>query len=205
MNSNFFIKGKSEVNFCEKDCYSEFNGELWNVITSIIMSLFGLYGVYISCKNSMTNKTKSITLNILLCLIGLGSAYFHFELSLFAHWIDIILISIILIYSLYCIDQTNNKNIFYSLIFLCHLITSLYIPQIHIFIQFITGFIVQNKIQYILSINTLCQNDSLLQRDYLLTKKIFGLSLLFWIIDYFGCILINPYHTHWIFQFSYFN
>lgn len=196
MNSNFFIKGKSEVNFCEKDCYSEFNGELWNVITSIIMSLFGLYGVYISCKNSMTNKTKSITLNILLCLIGLGSAYFHFELSLFAHWIDIILISIILIYSLYCIDQTNNKNIFYSLIFLCHLITSLYIPQIHIFIQFITGFIVQNKIQYILSINTLCQNDSLLQRDYLLTKKIFGLSLLFWIIDYFGCILINPYHTH---------
>jgi hypothetical protein len=196
MNNNFFLQGKSAVNFCEKDSYDTFNGEMWNVISSIIMSLFGLYGICIS------HKKNSIILNTLLCLIGLGSAFFHYELSPFAHWIDIIFISIILIYSLYCIDHsTKNKNIFYSLVFVGHLFTSLYIPQIHIFIQFITGFILQNRIEYVLSINSIGHNnyDKLLQ-SYSITKKIFIGALIFWLIDYAGCKFITPYHTHWIFH-----
>lgn len=194
MNSDFFIKGNSEVNFCEKDSYDEFNGELWNVISSIIMSLFGFYGIFVS------NMLISKKLNLLLCLIGLGSAYFHYELSPFAHWIDIILISIILIYVLYCVNNFPNKKIFYLSVFVGHLFTSLYIPQIHIFIQFITGFIVQNKIEYLLSINFLSQNDNLLQKNYSLTKKIFIGALIFWLIDYAGCNFISSYHTHWIFH-----
>ena len=203
MNNNFFVRGNSAVNFCEKDYYDIFNGELWNVVSSLIMSLFGLYGML------MSYKTISKKLNLLLCLIGLGSAYFHYELSLFAHWIDIILISMILIYSLYCIDKSPNKNIFYSLLFFGHLLTSLYIPQIHIFIQFITGFVLQNRIEYLLSVNSITNdydyannintNNNLFQ-SYLTTKKIFIGALIFWIIDYAGCNFILPYHTHWIFH-----
>jgi hypothetical protein len=192
MNNDFFIRGKSAVNFCEKDYYDIFNGELWNVISSLIMSLFGLYGVFISY------KSQSKKLNLLLCLIGLGSAFFHYELSPFAHWIDIILISMILIYSLYCIDKSSNKNIFYSLVFLGHLLTSLYIPQIHIFIQFLTGFVLQNRIEYLLSINSI--SDDKLMKSYSKTKKIFIGALIFWLIDYTGCNFISPYHTHWIFH-----
>lgn len=195
MNNDFFIRGNSAVNFCEKDYYDTFNGELWNVVSSLIMSLFGLYGMLVS------NMLISKKLNLLLCLIGLGSAYFHYELSPFAHWIDIILISTILVYSLYCVDKSSNlykKNIFYSLLFVGHLFTSLYIPQIHIFIQFITGFILQNRIEYLLSINSI--SDDRLMKSYLTTKKIFIGSLIFWLIDYAGCKFIMSYHTHWIFH-----
>lgn len=200
MNNEFFIRGNSAVNFCEKDYYDTFNGELWNVVSSLIMSLFGLYGMLVS------NMLISKKLNLLLCLIGLGSAYFHYELSQFAHWIDIILISTILVYSLYCVDKLSNlykKNIFYSLLFVGHLFTSLYIPQIHIFIQFITGFILQNKIEYLLSINSITYDygySNELKKSYSKTKKIFIGALVFWLIDYIGCNFIMSYHTHWIFH-----
>jgi hypothetical protein len=83
-------------------------------------------------------------------------------------------------------------------VFLGHLLTSLYIPQIHIFIQFLTGFVLQNRIEYLLSINSI--SDDKLMKSYSKTKKIFIGALIFWLIDYTGCNFISPYHTHWIFH-----
>ncbi len=47
--------------------------------------------------------------------------------------------------------------------------------------------------------NNILENVNLMDK-YFNIKKYFGLSLFFWIIDYFLCKDIQPYHTHWIFH-----
>jgi hypothetical protein len=227
MNNNFFIIGESKVNFCEQDFYINGIGEIFNVLSSFIMVFLGFYGIYkinfTSVKNIakkqdfgifpeiFTNdyaKTNLNILYILLVLVGLGSVYFHWKLSLFAHWIDIIFISIILLYSQYNLSLNLNSNIFkhkikYLGLFLGHFITSIYIPQIHIFLLFGTGFVVKNLIEYkidkqiYLSEST---NSNELVKKYMSIKKYFTIALVLWIIDYFGCKFIGPYHVHWIFH-----
>lgn len=96
-----------------------------------------------------------INLNILyflLILVGFGSVYFHYKLSPFAHWIDIIFISIILLYSQYLLSFNFNCDVFthkikYFGLFLGHFITSIYIPHIHIFLLFGSGFVVKKLIE----------------------------------------------------------
>jgi hypothetical protein len=143
-----------------------------------------------------------------LGLIGLGSIYFHYELSPFAHWVDIIFISMILLYSQYTLTYKTKTNIFqhnikYFGLFLTHLMTSIYIPQIHIFLLFGSGFVVKNLIEYKIDKHTcLIQNfnSNKLVGKYKSVKRFFILSLGLWIIDYFGCEFIKPFHVHWIFH-----
>lgn len=224
MDINFFTYGKSSVNFCERDIYYLGMAEPFNVLSSFFILFVGFYGLY---KVNFTTKSDEpviklniIQLNILYFMIGAigaGSVYFHSTLSPFAHWTDIICISIILIYSMYCLNSTNkiicnilsNKN-FFLLLFLIHFTTSLFIPQIHIFLQFFTGFIIKNNIEnklhninvsWVKSGKTVSIKNYLnLLSTYSEIKKFFYLALSIWIIDYFCCNLINPYHLHWIFH-----
>jgi len=215
MNNDFFIIGKSKVNFCEPDFCTQGIGEMWNVLSSFGMVFFGLYGIYKINLESLSdnnknylNKKKISILYLLLVLVGFGSVYFHWELSPFAHWVDIIFISMILLYSQYLLSF-NSNNIFlhkvkYLGLFLGHLVTSIYIPQIHIFLLFGSGFVVKNLIEYkidnkiFLTQSTTNSND--LVKNYESIKKYFTLALVLWAIDYFGCKFITPYHTHWIFH-----
>ena len=84
-----------------------------------------------------------------------------------------------------------------------HFTTSIYIPQIHIFLLFASGFAIKNLIEHKIDIEVNLVNSSIsnnLVQTYWWIKKYFMIALLFWIIDYFGCSFINPYHTHWIFH-----
>lgn len=214
MDKNFFIVGKSYVNFCEYDSYWIGIGEPVNVLSSFAIVFFGLYGLYninyksIKSVNKLITTEKKLQLNILyslLAFIGFGSVFFHYELSQFAHWVDIICISIILIYSHYVLSSQKHKltnKLKYFLLLIIHLVTSIYIPQIHIFFLFGTGFAIKNKIEDKIELYNLTQFhiDSNLKNQYILIKKIFILSLVFWILDYFGCWFISPYHVHWIFH-----
>ena len=214
MDKNFFIVGKSYVNFCEYDSYWIGIGEPVNVLTSFAIVFFGLYGLYnINCKsiksvNKVITIEKKLQLNILyslLTFIGFGSVFFHYELSQFAHWIDIICISLILIYSHYVLSSQKHKltnKLKYFLLLTIHLVTSIYIPQIHIFFLFGTGFAIKNKIEDKIELYNLTRTeiDFNLKNQNILIKKIFILSLAFWILDYFGCWFISPYHVHWIFH-----
>jgi hypothetical protein len=204
MNSNFFTIGKSAVNFCESDIYYYLIGEPWNVISSLAIVLFGLYGLYkinyINNHINLVKKTEQTILYFLLSMIGVASIYFHILLSPFAHWVDIIFISMILVYSLYCLEANYKlKIIKFVLLFIFHFISSLFIPQIHIFLQIYTGFIIKNKIEFKLSKNILINHIDLIKKYYYI-KMYFILSLIFWFIDYFGCFIITPYHVHWIFH-----
>jgi hypothetical protein len=214
MDGNFFTIGKSAVNFCEYDSYAfGYIGEPWNVLTSMLMVFFGLYGLYninykfISQKNKLleSHKTQSNILYVLLSCIGLGSMFFHSYLSPFAHWVDIIFISIILLYSQYILssdkDKLINKLKYFGLMII-HFGTSIFIPQIHIFLLFGTGFIIKKLIDNKIKLNNLTNTnlDSKLEQKYWWIKKYFFIGLLLWIIDYFGCEFITPYHVHWIFH-----
>jgi hypothetical protein len=179
----------SSINFCENDVFLYGIGEPYNVLSSLVITFLGMYGLLIE------TIFEYQILYTLLLLIGLGSAYFHSKLTEFSHWVDIIIISCILVFSLWCIDETKNI-IKYILLFILHLITSIFYPVIHVFILFITGFIVHYVISY--KINNNINQISL--NDYKTIKYLFYLSLICWIIDYACCYYINPFHTHWIFH-----
>lgn len=213
MDDNFFISTKSAVNFCEPDSFA-FGcvGEPWNVLSSIIMIFFGLYGLYnvnykfISPDNQLlSQKIQSNILYSLLACIGGGSVFFHSHLSPFAHWVDIIFISIMLVYSQYILSPEKYKiinKLKFGIWMLIHLVSSIYIPQIHIFLLFGTGFGIKNSIEHKIDMNYLTQNTSKdkLVFEYWWIKIYFFIALLFWAIDYFGCRFITPYHVHWIFH-----
>jgi hypothetical protein len=163
---------------------------------------------YMNTNNIYNIKIESNILYSLLTLIGIGSVYFHYELSPFAHWVDIIFISMILVYSQYILCLNSNTNIFLHMIKYIglmsgHFITSIYIPQIHIFLLFATGFAVKNSIEYKIDklvIFTESLNQNKLISRYWWIKKYFIIAIVFWIIDYFFCSFITPYHIHWIFH-----
>lgn len=217
MKSNFFSRGLTKVNFCENDfTYYKNIGEPFNVITSFIIALAGVYGLYLLNKNSkeycsdsmILYKNDATILYKILVFIGLSSVYFHQELSPFSHWIDIISISLILVLALYFLEFNKNvlNKIKFILLFLMHLLASIYIPSILIYIQFVTGFLIQKKITLKLFLykNSL-QSDVkksyyIISKEYDRIKLYFGLGILFWIIDYIGCEYITPLHFHWIFH-----
>ena len=214
MDDNFFTSTKSAVNFCEPDSFAlGCIGEPWNVLSSIIMIFFGLYGLYninyrfVRQYNQLveSQKIQSNILYGLLACIGTGSVFFHYHLSPFAHWVDIIFISIMLVYSQYILSperyNTINKLKYLGLMII-HLISSIYIPQVHIFLLFGTGFGIKNSIEHKINLNYLTQNTpgNKLYYEYWWIKKYFFIALLFWVIDYFCCRFITPYHVHWIFH-----
>lgn len=212
MEENFFTSTKSAVNFCEQDSFVlGCVGEPWNVLSSIIMIFFGLYGLYnvnyrfVKPDNQLvkSQKLQSNILYGLLACIGVGSVFFHSHLSPFAHWVDIIFISIMLVYSQFILSSQRYKTINklkYAIWMLIHFVSSIYIPQIHLFLLFGTGFGIKNLIEYKIDLNYLTQNTSELYSEYWWIKKYFFIALLFWVIDYFGCRFITPYHVHWIFH-----
>jgi len=209
INNKIFMIKTSEVNFCEDDLFFYGIGEFYNTISSFIISIFGIYGLYklSLLDNNKYYKYKYIAriLYIMLILIGLSSVYFHSRLSIYSHWIDIILISLILVFSQYSLKNNFKEikiKIKYFIFFIFHLILSIKIPSIHIFILFITGFHIQNEIKnkFIqLEFKNNCNNKILINK-YNNVKIIFMFCILFWIIDYLGCNFIKPYHTHWIFH-----
>lgn len=186
-------------------------------MSSFIISLCGLYGLcelWINFRFTNTYSRNYIyhakLLYLILFFVGIGSMYFHSELTEFAHWIDIVIISMILVFSLYCLSDNYNSlkiKFQYLLLFMVHLCFSLYIPSIHIFIQFITGFLIQYRITKKISslnMNTNTNNYLLVKTKFDNIKYLFYASLICWIIDYFGCDFIksfhSDFHTHWIFH-----
>lgn len=226
-----FQRGSSLVNFCEGDIYTRLIVENFNTWSSLVISLMGLIGILkilysdelldvfkkhsdIGLKPELIRYSElyRYMLNFMLILIGLGSMYFHSHNSQFSHWVDIILISMILVMSDYYMDNMfKRKIIIIHLIIGCiHLITSLFIPSIHIFIQFATGFMIIKKINYNMKKlkdkgkdnYDILEISKKVEKKYFRIKLIFYLSLLLWIIDFFLCGYIYPFHTHWLFHIA---
>ncbi len=224
------IRGSSLVNFCEPDLHHMMVSEWYNTYSSLIISLFGLIGLYYLYKNDelldilkknndieidkkylRESKLNRFVLYTQLFLIGLGSAYFHSNTSQFGHWIDIILISNILITSEMYLDNIicgKKKIVVAGFFLLIHLISSLCIPSIHIFFQYSIGFLLVKKINFSMkSLKNKSENNyditqlyHKVEKKYFQIKICFGLAVIVWLIDYFSCSLIYPYHIHWIFH-----
>jgi hypothetical protein len=110
-----------------------------------------------------------------------------------------------LVYSQYILlskkNQLDNKLKYLGLIII-HFTTSIYIPYLHIFFLFGTGFVIKKSIERKIDLNYFIYNhqNSILKQNYLWIKKYFCLGLVFWIIDFFGCDIISPFHIHWLFH-----
>jgi hypothetical protein len=224
-------RGTSLVNFCETDIITNRFVEHYNTYSSLAIVFFSLLGIIkvlsnneltdtlkknqdISINNEtiLDSKKQRYILNLILFQVGMGSLFFHSELSVFAHWVDIILISIILLVAEYYIDSINRKKksvrLRYLIFFLLHLLSSILIPSFHIFIQYLTGFLIVKKINILMNKIKDKGEDNYdimmiynkIEKEYIDTKVIFGISLLLWVIDYFCCFMIKPYHTHWLFH-----
>lgn len=215
MDDNLFIVG---------------NGEILNVFSSFVIISFGLYGLYNVCYRlvredyllSETIKSRSKILYTLLTFVGFSSLFFHsrqiqqiqqieqieqIEQSLFANWIDIIFISIILVYLQFILsNKKKNQNSFsnklkYIFLMFVHFISSVYIPQIHLILLFGSGFVVYKLIKYKIDVETnfiQSSNSNHLINTFWWVKKYFVATLIFWIIDYFWWVFANPYNIHWI-------
>ena len=89
-----------------------------------------------------------------------------------------------------------------------HILSSLYIPFIHIFFQYAIGYYLVTKINKLVKLLEIKGEKNYdinqivisVKKKYLKIKIIFFLSVAIWIIDYFMCKYINPYHIHWIFH-----
>lgn len=226
-----FDRGTSLVNFCESDMLTNNYSEYFNSWSSLAISLFGFLGIFkilysdelvdifkkhqdITIKKQylLESKSNRYMLNSILVLVGLGSFYFHSELSEFSHWVDISFISLILILSDRYLDNILNydrkKKYIYYLVGSIHLITSICIPSIHIFIQYATGYYLVKKIDRLINVleDESKKNYDInlitirVKKKYQNIKILFLISVILWLIDYFGCIYINPFHVHWIFH-----
>jgi hypothetical protein len=225
-----FVLGTSLVNFCEVDNYHSLFVEFYNTVSSSSFIFFGLYGIYKLYNNTNpdtassstgynfadtleNNKVKlqkiyniQINLYIILIIIGIFSIYFHATMSEFAHFVDIISISFILLLSMYYLEViTENNNVYknskYIIMTLMHLLTCLLIPHIHIFLLIIIGFNIKKKLTRIIddSPKKLVSKISL-TNDFKFIKKLFLITLFIWSLDYFGCNYLYGYHLHFIFH-----
>ncbi|KYQ94181.1 alkaline dihydroceramidase [Tieghemostelium lacteum] len=119
----------SPLNWCELDYkVSPFICEFYNTISSFVLSMFGVYGLYLLFNSSFTDKSLShhikivsqlgirakVTLSYLsLAIIGIGSAFYHatllYKYQLFDEFPMIITISLF-VYCKLTLDQVQDTD-----------------------------------------------------------------------------------------------
>ena len=196
----------SDIDFCEKN-NDALIVETFNTISSLAISLYGLYGLFKSqndnLKSSLKNKMYLMYCNLIF--IGLCSAYFHATISSLGHLFDVYSISCVLSIAIYAINE-NVLNINHLLIFLvANSIIGLLCPFLEIFILFLQGIYVSIKSQQIVNLNhNNIINYYVLNHDikkrFFKTKILFVTALLLWLTDFFFCEQLNGIHLHFIFH-----
>lgn len=174
----------SEVDWCEPNfVHSHYVAETWNTLSSFVISIIGLYGIFI--KNSFGTKV----LYSLLIPIGITSAYFHGTLSLYGQLLDELSIMVLISCALYHYNWINN-NISIKLLLTNLLQTYLlfYYPFYNRFMLFLYGFLCYNIINNNkhLLIKSTCNK----------AKSFFWLSLGLWLIDFLLCDYIGHVYGH---------
>ena len=184
----FYYKS-STVNWCETDfTHNDFIIEYYNTLSSLFITLIGLYGV--NKRLYFTNIYK------ILIFVGIFSAYFHMTLSFLGQILDelsITFIMLVVIYEFYKDDISNNHiKISYFLV-LFQIIIQFIFPSINRFALFLYGIIVINKFKKIIKTGGV---DILVY--WCLTIISLFLAILFWISDFIFCDTIDlHFHALW--------
>lgn len=176
----------SIVNWCETNYeYTVYIAEFWNTITSLFISIAGIYQLKFD---------KPIGISIILC--GIFSAYFHMTLSLLGQLLDELSISVILIITILKIRSLLKHTIMSYDLFLFAIIqlsVQFVFPSINRFILFLYGFVFISNYKLLL--------HYLKKKFYYnVSLYMFGISVIVWILD-FPCFNI-PVNFHSIWHIS---
>jgi len=142
----YWGKRTSAVDWCESNyTWSFYIAEFFNTITSLPAAFFALYGLYLTYKYGYDKRF--IVVNLLVGLVGLGSAAFHGTLLYTGQILDelpMVYASLSLLYIILEMDSTKKPIYRYlapGLIGYSALFTGVYLYLPSFFIFFLVGYI----------------------------------------------------------------
>jgi len=194
----------SAVDWCEPNyTWSFYIAEFFNTITSLPAAFLALYGVYLTFKYGYDKRF--LVVNLLIGLVGIGSAAFHGTLLYTGQIMDelpMVYASLSLLYIVLEMDSKEkpvNKFLAPLLVGYTTLFTAVYLYLPSFFIFFLVG--------YILGILTLVYRCSIIFRQptTLRHQKIFIISaisfyiggwLFFWVPEVLFCSKLKAFNLH---------
>lgn len=193
----------SEIDFCETN-NDTFIVEQFNTWSSLIISLYGLYGIMKICRYHKTDRDfwKEIFVFFNLFVVGLCSVYFHSTLSAFGHLLDIYSIACILSSAIFIIDHSSKMSLGFSL--LVSAIICVLAPSFELLVLFTKGFYVRTRVDKVIeSYENSSINEKIfkyIKSKYITAQYMFIIAFIFWLIDFFLCRYLNGMHFHFIFH-----
>jgi hypothetical protein len=184
-------RNSSMIDFCEENKYESYFIEYYNTISSFLFCILGFIIIYNNMKNNMkNNKIRKNIYGVLLVNVGIFSGYFHGTLSEFGHIMDIMAIWLIILYMDYVILKREIKEV--VIMILGNIIISMIIPILSIIILFTYGLYINRELKRVI------KEVELYER----CKKMFYVSIIFWIMDFIICDYLreNYMATHYIFH-----
>jgi len=195
----------SAVDWCEPNYnWNFYIAEFFNTITSIPAAFLALRSLYFTYKYGYDKRY--IIVNLLVMMVGLGSASFHGTLLYTGQIMDelpMVYASLSLLYTVLEMESTEKKPIYKYLtpliLLFCGIFTAVYLYLPEFFIFFLVA--------YILCILTLIYNCIIIFKkpDTLLHQKIFivlaagsyvGGWLFFWVPEVVACETLKDYNFH---------
>jgi len=195
----------SAVDWCESNyTWSFYIAEFFNTITSLPAAFFALYGLYLAYKYGY--ERRMVIVNLLVGLVGLGSAAFHGTLLYTGQIFDelpMVYASLSILYAVLEMESKEDKPVYKylapSILAFSVLFTGVYLYLPSFFIFFLVG--------YILCILALVYRCSLIfrkpttaphQKVFIVTAIGFYIGgwLVFWIPEIAFCDTLQPYNFH---------
>jgi len=195
----------SAVDWCEPNyTYSFYIAEFFNTITSLPAVFLALRSLYFTYKYGYDKRY--IVVNLMVMLVGLGSAAFHGSLLYTGQIMDelpMVYASLALLYSVLEMESTEKKTVYKylapAILVFCGIFTAVYLYLPDFFIFFLVA--------YILCILTIVYNCILIYRkpETVTHQKLFivlaagsyvGGWLFFWVPEVAACETLKSYNFH---------
>lgn len=178
----------SEFRWCEfQYTQSNYIVEFWNSITSLFITLVGIYGLTKSAK-------KAKMFYSLLVFIGLASAYFHATLSFAGQLLDELGITAMMLIANYTVYIDDKVGLWLITIFgIIQILVQFTYSEYNRFVLFLYAILFVNKFWLALK-----SNDKMTRWYSHITVGLFFMSVICWICDFYICGRDTLFNFHGI-------
>lgn len=178
----------SELRWCEfQYTQSNYIVEFWNSVTSLFITLVGIYGLSKSSKNAKMFYS-------LLLFIGFASAYFHATLSFTGQLLDELGITAMMLMANYTIYSDDNIGLWLITIFgVIQLLVQFAYSEYNRFVLFLYAILFVNKFWLALK-----SRDKKTRWYSHITIALFLMSVTCWICDFYICDRYSFFNFHGI-------
>jgi len=207
-NWGYWGPSTSSVDWCERNyVYTYYIAEFWNTLSSIPISLLGLYGI-MQCLR-FKYETRYFVSYFLVFMVGLGSMAFHGTLLFEGQMMD----ELPMIYGsmayLYIIlmrnSQVPNPSFTFGIIVYCIAFTIAYLSYPTLFIFFLLSYALAVTVFGLISI-WICFQPQTERSQRILLATTFcsyvGSFVLLWIPENMFCKDLQPFNFHAWFHLS---